>query len=779
MANLLIVTEKPSVAKSIASALGVKENGKHDGYIEGFADYFGYTVWVTWCLGHLVQMSYPEAYDPKYAKWKLEDLPLLPEEFMYEVIPEKKKQFQIVTKLMNSVGKTEKDKKEKSTLSNTDKFLVPFSTVVNACDAGREGELIFHRVYELSGTRLPVKRLWISSMEDDAIMEGFLNMKNGSEYKNLADASVCRAQADWLVGMNASRAFTKAYDHRLTVGRVQSPTLAMVVKRGEEIAGFQKQQYFITHLMVDSMGKTIDAVSEHFTEREEANRLAGTCRGRMASVTSIEKKTRSILPPLPYDLTSLQRDANRLFGLGASKTLACAQSLYENKLITYPRTDSRYLTDDMEKTALDVASACRKAFPFLTAREQQAVSAGTSQNAGYAGSSGKPDVKRILDSKKVSDHHAIIPTIMVRNADLSERSGDEIKVLTLIAARLLCSIGKRHVYESVKASFLCCGYTFTASGKNIKNMGWKETEAAMLRHWKDSVENAGRKKPGDSMDEGQAADEKDPDSQDLSSLYRGAQFVSPQTKVTEHWTQPPKEYTEDTLLHAMETAGASEMEDGVERKGLGTPATRASIIDKLTSSGYIQRSGRHLTATDAGRQLAAALPEYIRSPRMTADWENMLLQVERGQYDSHAFMDGITQMVCRLVQDCRELGEEEKKRFGVHAEIAGDDGGSGRESLGNCPVCGSPVYEGSRVFHCADKDCSFVLWKKNRFLDRVKTTLTVSMVKDILAGGRTHVRGLYSSKKDKYFSADLVMKWVDGRASYRLEFPNTLKSVDK
>ena len=761
----IIIAEKPSVAMTIAAALGYRE--RKDGYIEGPDGI------VTWCIGHLAEYAMPEEYDEAYRKWSLDALPIIPDPWKLVVPADKKKQFQIVSKLMNSVGESDPYKKEKSTLSSAEKFLVPFDYVVNACDAGREGELIFNRVYELSGTKLPVKRLWISSMEDDAIVEGFLNMKNGTEYKNLADASVCRAQADWLVGMNASRAFTKAYDHRLTVGRVQSPTLAMVVKRGEEIAGFRKQQYFITHLLVDSMGKTIDALSEHFTEREEANRLAGTCQGRMATVPSVEKKTRSILPPLPYDLTSLQRDANRMFGLGASKTLACAQALYENKLITYPRTDSKYLTDDMEKTAMDVASACRKAFPFLAVRDPGARSTDPSKTAAYAGSSPEPDVKRILDSKKVSDHHAIIPTVMVRNADFSARSEDEMKVLTLIAARLLCSIGKKHVYESVKASFLCCGYTFTASGKNVKDKGWKETETAMLRHWKKSAEDPGKKKPGGDKEPGQTAEETDPDSQDLSSLYRGAQFISAQTKVTEHWTQPPKEYTEDTLLHAMETAGASEMEDGVERKGLGTPATRASIIDKLMSSGYIMRKGRHLTATDAGRQLAAALPEYIRSPRMTADWENMLLQIERGQYDSHAFMDGITQMVKRLVQDCRELGEEEKKRFGGHVGTAGDAGG--RESLGSCPVCGSSVYEGNRVFHCGDKDCGFVLWKKNRFLDSVKTSLTAPMVKDILAKGRTHVRGLYSSKKDKYFSADLIMVWDGGRASYRLEFTNRHK----
>ncbi|MBQ9032870.1 MAG: hypothetical protein IJ106_15695, partial [Parasporobacterium sp.] len=730
MANLLIVAEKPSVAKSIANALGVKENGKHEGYIEGFTDYFGVTVWVTWCLGHLVQMSYPEAYDPKYTRWRLEDLPLLPEEFKYEVIPETKKQFQIVAKLMNSVGESEQDKKEKSTLSRDNKFLVPFSYVVNACDAGREGELIFNRVYELSGSRMPVKRLWISSMEDSAIREGFRNLKSAEAYRNLAEASVCRAQADWLVGMNASRAFTKVYDYRLSVGRVQTPTLAMLVDRENEITNFQKQQYFMTHLLVESMGKTIDAVSEHFTDQEEANRLAGMCRGRMATVPSIERRTKTVAPPKLYDLTTLQRDANRLFGYTAAKTLECAQSLYENKLITYPRTDSNYLTDDMEQTAQAVLAACRKDYPFL---------------AGQSGGDFTADTCRLLNSKKVSDHHAIIPTVEIRNTDLSELKKEEWNILVLAAARLLCASGKPHVYEAVKATFLCCGYSFTASGKTVKDDGWKAIWEAMKKQCLADEGDTDRKT---SAGAGSDTSDENAGDQDLSSLYQGAQFPSADTKVSEHWTQPPKRYTEDTLLSAMERAGSSDMEADVERKGLGTPATRASIIDKLIQSGYAVRKKKQVIATDAGRQLISVMPEYLKSAKMTADWENQLLMIERGQYDSRSFMDGITGMLQRMLEECRQIDGDERNRFGTHKE---------RENIGICPVCGAPVYEGKQNFYCSNRDCRFVLWKENRYLERMQKKLDAGMAKDLLAKGRTRVKDLYSAKKDKLFTADLLM----------------------
>ena len=431
--RFLVIAEKPSVARTIAQVLVCED--KKDGYLEGPDGV------VSWCFGHLAEYAMPEAYDERYRKWSLEALPIIPDRWKLEVTEDKVKQFRVLKELLNSNE---------------------FAYAVNACDAGREGQSIFDRVYELSGSHMPVKRLWISSLEDSAIREGFRTLKDAEEYRNLSEASVCRAQADWLVGMNASRAFTKVYDYRLSVGRVQTPTLTMLVDREAAITGFRKEQYFITHLLIDSQGKTIDAVSEHFTSREEANRLAGMCEGRNALVTSLDRQTKTAAPPKLYDLTTLQRDANRLFGYTAAKTLECAQSLYESKLITYPRTDSNYLTDDMEQTARTVIAVSKEVFPFLAADPAD-------------------ETGRLLNSKKVSDHHAIIPTVEIRKGDLSKYSAEEMNVLILVAARLICAAGKRHVYETVKAALQCCGYSFTASGKSVKEAGWKAVEEAMKK----------------------------------------------------------------------------------------------------------------------------------------------------------------------------------------------------------------------------------------------------------------------------------------------------------
>ena len=700
--RFLVIAEKPSVARTIAKVLVCED--KKDGYLEGPDGA------VSWCFGHLAEYAMPEAYDERYRKWSLEALPIIPDRWKLEVTEDKAKQFKALRDLLNSRE---------------------FSYAVNACDSGREGQSIFDRVYELSGSRLPVKRLWISSMEDSAILEGFRTLKDAEEYRNLSEASVCRAQADWLVGMNASRAFTKVYDYRLSVGRVQTPTLAMLVDREAAITGFQKEQYFITHLLIDSQGKPINAVSEHFTSREEANRLAGMCEGRTAMVTSLDRQTKTAAPPKLYDLTTLQRDANRLFGYTAAKTLECAQSLYENKLITYPRTDSNYLTDDMEQTARNVIAISREIFPFLSADPAD-------------------ETGRLLNSKKVSDHHAIIPTVEIRNADLSRLSAEENNVLILVAARLICAAGTRHVYETVKATLQCCGYSFTASGKSVKEPGWKAVEDAMKKQCRADAEK-------ESDDQDTAGE-----GQDLSTLYKGASFSPVHTRVSEHWTQPQKHYTEDTLLAAMERAGSSEMEADVERKGLGTPATRASIIDKLIQSKYAVRKKKQVIATDAGKQLVSVLPDYLKSAKMTADWENQLLMIERGQYDSRLFMSGITDMLRKMLDECRQIDGDERNRFGTHKE---------RKVIGTCPVCGAPVYEGKQNFYCSNRDCRFVLWKENRYLEKMQKKLDAGMAKDLLAKGKTRVKDLYSAKKDKLFTADLLMEWVDGRARFSLDFP--------
>ena len=699
--RFLVIAEKPSVARTIAQVLVCEE--RRDGYLEGPDGV------ISWCFGHLAEYAMPEAYDERYRKWSLEALPIIPDRWKLEISGDKAKQFKVLKGLLNSRD---------------------YSYVVNACDAGREGELIFNRVYERSGSRLPVKRLWISSMEDSAIREGFQNLKDAEAYGNLAAASVCRAQADWLVGMNASRAFTKVYDYRLAVGRVQTPTLAMLVDRENAIANFHKEQYFITHLQAESQGKIIDAVSEHFSSREEANRLAGNCEGRNALVTSLDRQMKTTLPPKLYDLTTLQREANRLFGYTAAKTLESAQSLYESKLITYPRTDSNYLSDDMEQTARSVIAASLEVYPFL------------------AGSPAD-NIGRLLNSKKVSDHHAIIPTVEIRKQDLSALKPEERNVLILIAARLICAAGEKHVYEVVKAVLQCCGYSFTATGKSVKEAGWKAVCDAVKRQCRAEVET----------DEGPEATA---ENQDLSSLYQGAQLSPVQSRVTEHWTQPPKHFTEDTLLSSMERAGSSEMEADVERKGLGTPATRANIIDKLISAQYAVRKKKQIIATDAGKQLISVMPEYLKSAKMTADWENRLLMIERGQYDSRAFMNGITDMLRQMLEECRGIDGEERNRFGTHKM---------RETIGTCPVCGSPVYEGKQNYYCSNRECQFVLWKENRYLERMQKKVEPWMAKDLLTKGRTRVKDLYSAKKNMYFTADLLMVWNNGRAEFSLEFP--------
>jgi len=691
----LVISEKPSVAQAIAKVLGAYK--KEDGYLSGR------DCVVSWCLGHLAEYAMPEAYDDKYQKWRFEDLPIIPDTWKLEVAKDKKPQFSTLKKLLKQGD---------------------IDYVVNACDAGREGELIFKRVYDLSGSRLPVKRLWISSMEDEAILEGFANLKSGEEYKNLADASVCRAQADWLIGMNASRAYTKTYDYRLTVGRVQTPTLAMLVQRGDEIAHFQKKQYFLAHVMKDGL----DAVSEHLDSRDAAEQITATCNRRDAEVTAVKREAKSVAPPKLYDLTTLQREANRLFGYTAKQTLEYAQSLYEKKLLTYPRTDSQYLTGDMADTAKAMITMVQKLLPFVPEASFQM------------------DVSRLLNSKKVSDHHAIIPTAEIAKLEADSLSAAECNILYLVANRLLCAAAPKHRYISVKAELICSGYLFTASGRTVTDQGWKLYEEALKKYLR-------------------ADDDKDnvEDAQTLPDLEKGQVLKGVMSKLTEHFTQPPKPYTEDSLLAAMERAGSSEMEDDVERKGLGTPATRASIIEKLISSKYAVRKKKQILATEAGSKMIALMPEYLKSAQMTADWENRLLAMERGQTTEEAFMADIYSLIERMLSDCMMLPTEERQRFSGEKESRG---------IGRCPVCGSPVYEGKSNYYCSDRGCSFALWKENRYLSSMKKTLDKKMASELLGKGRTHAKDFYSGKTGKNFEADLILEVSeDGKTSFKMEFP--------
>lgn len=698
----LVISEKPSVAQSIAKVIGAYK--MEDGYLSGR------DCLVSWCLGHLAEYAMPERYDEKYGIWSFDDLPIIPDKWKLEVAKDKKAQFTVLKKLL-----TRND----------------LEYVVNACDAGREGELIFKRVYDLSGSSIPVKRLWISSMEDKAILDGFAHLKSGEDYKNLADASVCRAQADWLVGMNATRAYTKTYHHRLTVGRVQTPTLAMLVERGEEIRYFQKKQYFIAHIQTDDL----DAVSGHISDRQEAERIADLCNGKTATVQTVKKEPKTINPPKLYDLTTLQREANRLFGFTAKQTLDHAQSLYEKKLITYPRTDSQYLTEDMEESAKTIIGTIKSTLPFL-------------YDNGFP-----VDLKRVLNSKKVTDHHAIIPTAEIGKVKESDLTTEEWKILMMVATQLLCATADKYQYIAVKAEIVCCGQVFTITGRTVAAPGWRVCEEAMKGYFKAEEETG---------DNEEAAS--------IPEMTEGQMIPGVKGRVTEHWTKPPKAYTEDSLLAAMERAGNADMDDDVERKGLGTPATRASIIEKLISSGYAKRKKRQIVATEGGTKMTALMPDYLKSVQMTADWENRLLGIERGETTAEAFMKDIYALIDRILVSCKEVPEEMRKRYT-------DANNRSKEEIGKCPVCGGSVIEGKNKYFCSNRDCSFALWKENRFLTSMKKSVSKKMAAELLAKGKTHVKELFSAKTGKTFEADLLMTVNDGKAMFSLEFPqrNTKK----
>lgn len=685
----LVLAEKPSVSQAIGKVIGAYK--RENGYLEGR------DCIVSWCLGHLAEYAPPEQYDEKYQSWKLEDLPIFPETWKLNVSPDKAEQFEVLRELLN--------RKE-------------LEYVVNACDAGREGELIFHRVYALSGSTLPVKRLWISSMEDSAILDGFEHLKDGSTYENLRSASISRAQADWLIGMNATRAFTTSYYHKLTVGRVQTPTLAMLAERDAQIKGFQKQKYFNVEL---DCGK-FTANVEKIQTAEEAERIRAGCDGGQASVSEVHTVGKTVNPPKLYDLTTLQRESNRLCGYTAKETLDFVQSLYEKKLVTYPRTDSQYLSDNMEGTAKEVIEVILKKHeidPFSYPQE--------------------PSVRKILDSSKVTDHHAIIPTAEVASYSLEDLKAGEKKLLFLIAMRLLCATALVHKYEETELEVSCNGEMFRAKGKVITENGWKDME----ERCRENLTGKAVVREGTP----------------LPAVAKGDIYENVKAKTTEHFTSPPKLYSEDTLLSAMETAGNKEFDVETEKKGLGTPATRASIIEKLITSGYAQRKGKQILPTESGIELVTVVPDYLKSPRMTAEWENQLLSMEKGEVQLEDFMEGIADLVYTVMDGCRNLTKEEAQRFQTKAQI------------GTCPVCGNPVYEGKQNFYCCNRDCGFALWKENRYLSGMKKTVNKKMAVELLDKGKTFVKGLYSAKKDTTFDAYLLMEVEQDRAKFSLEFP--------
>lgn len=693
----LVIAEKPSVAMSLAAVLGATE--RKDGYLEGS----GYLV--SWCVGHLLELAQPEAYKEQYAKWRYEDLPILPENWKYEVPKDKKTQLALLCRLM-------KDKRVDS--------------VICATDAGREGELIFRLVYEYAGCNKPMERLWISSMEDAAIREGFDRLRPGSDYDKLYDAAVCRAGADWLIGINATRLFSVLYGVTLNVGRVMSPTLALLVQRESDIESFISKPFYVPEITCGGF----TASGEKMTERSEAEKIRMDCDHNSAFVRSVEKQVKTIQPPRLYDLTTLQRECNRIYGYTAQQTLDYVQSLYEKKLATYPRTDSQYLTKDMQATAASLILWLRDNMPF------------------GKGCAGEPDIDRVTDDSKVTDHHAIIPTVEIARTDLSELPSGERDVLTLLAVRLLCATTQAHRFETVTAMLDCQGHTFTAKGKTILQSGWKEVE----RIHRMSI----RQSETEHRENEDAA---------LPVLKEGQTFETVSASLREGKTSPPKHYTEDTLLSAMENAGAEDMPDDAERKGLGTPATRAATLEKLVSAGFVQRKKKQLIPTEKGRNLIAVLPDNIKSPILTAEWESMLKQVEHGELSATSFMDQIADMSRTLVKE--HTAPEE--RF---ADLFPSSKGTVHEAVGVCPRCGAPVYEGKKGFFCDNRECSFALWKDNRFFSSKKKSITKSVAAALLKEGRISMSGLYSEKTGKTYDAEVILDDTGGKyVNFKLEFP--------
>ena len=672
---------------SYAKVLGA--TSRKDGYLEG-NDYL-----VSWCVGHLVELAPPNVYDAKYVKWSIADLPILPEKWQYLVSASTKKQFGILQKLMHRPD---------------------VDSIVNSCDSGREGELIFRLVYQQAGCKKPFSRLWLSSMEENAIREGFARLKPSTEYDALYNAALCRERADWMVGINASRLFSCLYGQPLAVGRVMTPVLAMTVVREAAIAAFVPQKFYTVELELTS-GCT--ASSRRISEKDAAENLLAECRKEMIStIQKVTRKEKSENPPLLYDLTALQRDANRLLGFTAQQTLDYAQSLYEKRLITYPRTDSRFLTEDMAAS-----------LPGLVA------------DTGGAFAVEEPfpiHVQQVINGSKVNDHHALLPTKSMAKADLAALPAGERNILRLIAARLLCAVGEPHRYAETTLTTICAEEEFSAKGKVVLSDGWKAVERKMLG------ELLGKQKEPAVL----------PDVQEQSQCcVTGAELKEGQTS-------PPKPYTEDTLLSAMQAAGADSMPQGVERQGIGTPATRAATIEKLVQKGFLERKGskktKVLLPTDKGKALITVMPEEIQSPEMTADWETKLLQIERSEMEPETFMTEIKEMISSLVTTTEAAK-------GANALMK-------NKVIGVCPNCGKSVVEREKGWFCENRECRFVLWKDNAFFKRLGKRLDAHAADKLLRDGRVRLKGCKSAKGKTYNATVLLSCEADGRSKFSLEF---------
>lgn len=690
----LVLAEKPSVAQSIAKVLGANKRGS--GYLEGN----GYIV--SWCIGHLVELAKPESYDEKYAKWRKEDLPILPDNWKYEISVGTKKQFLILKQLMERPD---------------------VESLVCATDAGREGELIFRLVYHQCKCRKPFERLWISSMEDETIRQGFASLKPGKEYDALYKAALCRERADWIVGINATRLFSCLYEITLNVGRVMTPTLGMVVMREAAISAFVPKPFYTVQLTLDGFM----AVSERFRDKETADKIRNKC-GKAGScmVSKVEKQEKAEKAPSLYDLTTLQREANRLYGFTAQQTLDYAQSLYEKKLVTYPRTDSRFLTDDMADSLPGLIGAASEKFGAVIAENS--------------------DISRVIDGKKVTDHHALLPTMSVAAAELSELPAGERAVLTMISARLLAAVGKPYRFAETAVEVQCADTVFTAKGKVVLDEGWKEVERQFF-HKEEKEEKS------------------------LPPIEKGQIFSVSGVEMKEGKTSPPRHFTEDLLLQAMETAGIEDFPEDAERKGIGTPATRAAIIEKLVQKSFLERTGRGkakiLMPTEKGKALITITPEQLQSPSMTADWEEKLKEIEKGEYAAEMFMQEIDDMITNIIN--------------TYEVVKGADVLMPKNQvIGNCPGCGAKVIERQKGWFCTNKECRFVLWKDNAFCKRIGKRLTAQMAEKLIRDGKIRIKGCKSQKTGKSYDAVVCLSAEeDGRAKFCLEFEGKDSSVTK
>lgn len=687
----LVIAEKPSVAQSIATVIGA--TNRKDGYMEGK----GYLV--SWCVGHLVELASADCYDERYAKWQYEDLPILPSNWKYVISKDKEKQMEIVGDLMKRSDVTE---------------------IIAATDAGREGELIFRLVYEKLACKKPIKRLWISSMEESAIADGFKNLRNGSDYELLYQSALCRAKADWIVGINATRLFSLLYGQTLNVGRVMSPTLAMMVEREENITNFKATPFYTVLLDLGSFTLS----GERLQDKEKAETLRKACDGKSIIIEKVERKEKSEKPPKLYDLTTLQREANRQLGFTAEQTLEYVQSLYEKKLVTYPRTDSPYVTEDMKDSIPALVKMTAEI--FMPENIQLPINAG-----------------QIMDNNKVSDHHAIIPTIGIENYDIHSLPFGEREVFLLIALRLVCAVGDNCRYAETLITAKYNGAIFTAKGKTILEDGWKEIEKNYLDAKKE-----------------QPQEEKD------TSLPHVAQcdVFTAKATIKEGKTSPPKYFTDDTLLSAMENANNAV--DDAERKGIGTPATRAGILEKLIKTGLAERKGqkktKHFIPTHKGIALITVLPEVIKSAQLTAEWEEQLKQIEHGTLSPMTFLDGISHMTKDLVSTYKIID-------GADTLFPSNAKG---ETIGKCPRCGINVLENKKGFCCESRACGFALWKANKFFTAKKKKLTKTIARELLENRKVELKGCYSEKTGKNYDAIIILNDTGGKyVNFKMEFP--------